>query len=90
MIVGGRRGSTASQATDDIVNKQLPDIRRRINEGELHVDNVDVFCEQGVFDVHQTKRILEAGQQIGLAANFHGEELHCLNSAEVRCVHCDQ
>ena len=49
----------------------------------LVVDNVDVFCELGVFDVDQTRRILEAGQTIGLEANFHGEELHCLHSAEV-------
>jgi len=77
------RGVTADQATDDIVNVQLPDIKRRIEAGELSVDNVDVFCEKGVFDVPQTRRILEAGQRAGMSANFHGEELNCLNSAEV-------
>ena len=77
------RGSTAEEATNDIINVQLPDIRRRVDSGQLHVDNVDVFCEQGVFDVDQARRILTAGQAAGLAANFHGEELHCLHSAEV-------
>lgn len=77
------RDSTADKATVDIVGVQLPDIKRRIDAGELHVDNIDVFCERGVFDVEQTRRILTAGQQIGLAANFHGEELSCLHSAEV-------
>ena len=51
--------------------------------GDLHVDNIDVFCEAGVFSVEQTMRILEAGNKIGLASNFHGEELVRLNSAEV-------
>ena len=49
------------------------------------MDNIDVFCEEGVFNVEQTRRILTAGTQIGLAINFHGEELHRLNSAEVKC-----
>jgi len=77
------RGSTAEDATNDIIRVQLPDIRRRMDSGQLHVDNIDVFCEQGVFNVDQTRRILTAGQAAGLAANFHGEELHCLHSAEV-------
>lgn len=76
-------GSTAEEAINDIINVQLPDIRRRVDSGQLHVDNVDVFCEQGVFDVDQARRILTAGQAAGLAANFHGEELHCLHSAEM-------
>jgi len=78
-----RRGSTAEEATNDIISVQLPDIRRRMDSGQLHVDNIDVFCEEGVFNVDQTRRILTAGQAAGLAANFHGEELHCLHSAEV-------
>lgn len=76
-------GSTAEEATNDIINVQLPDIRRRVDSGQLRVDNIDVFCEQGVFNVDQTRRILTAGQAAGLAANFHGEELHCLHSAEM-------
>jgi imidazolonepropionase len=54
-----------------------------IDRGELSVDNIDVFCEKGVFDVDQSKRILEAGKKIGLNINFHGEELNLLNSAQV-------
>jgi imidazolonepropionase len=50
---------------------------------ELHVDNIDVFCELGVFDVSQSRDILMAGKAMGLHINFHGEELHRLNSAEV-------
>jgi imidazolonepropionase len=52
--------------------------------GELHVDNVDVFCEKGVFELADTEKILKAGKEIGLEINFHAEELNQLNSVEVR------
>ena len=54
-----------------------------MQSGELVVDNIDVFCEKGVFDVDQSRRILQAGLDAGLAINFHGEELNRLHSAEV-------
>ena len=51
--------------------------------GDLHVDNIDVFCEKGVFDLEQSRAILKAGKEAGLNVNFHGDELHPLNGAEV-------
>ena len=77
------RGSTPEEATKDVLEVQLPRIQSLMESGELHVDNIDVFCEKGVFDVAQTRRILEAGKRLGLAINFHGEELNRLHSAEV-------
>ena len=77
------RGSTAEEATQDVLNKQLPALASEMAAGNLHVDNIDVFCEEGVFDVSQSRRILEAGKKLGLKMNFHGEEIHRLNSAEV-------
>ena len=77
------RGSNADEAMENILDKQLPALKTRMESGELKVDNIDVFCEQGVFNVEQTRKILLAGKELGLAINFHGEELHRLNSAEV-------
>ena len=77
------RGKSAEEATNDVIENQLPQIASLMERGELTVHNVDVFCEKGVFDVQQTERILRAGNNIGLASNFHGEELNCLNSVEV-------
>lgn len=54
-----------------------------MSDGLLKVDNIDVFCEKGVFDVDQSKRILVAGKDAGLQINFHGDELHPLEGAEV-------
>ena len=54
-----------------------------MQDGILDVDNIDVFCEKGVFDVDQSRQILTAGQRLGLNINFHGDELHPTQSAEV-------
>lgn len=77
------KGQTASQATNDVLHVILPRLRELMASGDLHVDNVDVFCEQGVFDVTQSRDILLAGKALGLNINFHGEELHRLHSAEM-------
>ncbi|ESN98636.1 hypothetical protein HELRODRAFT_155870 [Helobdella robusta] len=59
-------GMTAEEATVNIIEEQIPELQRLRLAGEIHVDNIDVFCEVGVFDVNQTIRILKAGIEIGL------------------------
>ena len=44
---------------------------------------VDVFCEEGVFSIEQSRRILEAGAQHGLRAKFHADEFVTLGGAEL-------
>ncbi|GAA6100882.1 probable imidazolonepropionase [Tachysurus ichikawai] len=77
------RGKTTEEATEDILSVQLPAIKKQISEGNLQVDNIDVFCEKGVFDLNSTRQILQAGKDIGLNINFHGDELHPMNSAQL-------
>lgn len=36
----------------------------------------DVFCEEGVFSVEQSRRILEAGKKAGLRPRVHADEVH--------------
>lgn len=77
------RGKTVAEATDDILHVQLPRLKVLMSAGALRVDNIDVFCEQGVFDLDSTRSILQAGKDLGLNINFHGDELHPMNSAQV-------
>ena len=49
------------------LTNQLPTLKEQIENKELTVDIIDVFCEKGVFDVDQSRRILQAGKDIGLA-----------------------
>lgn len=78
------RGKTLEEATEDILSVQLPAIHKQISEGNLRVDNIDVFCERGVFDLISTCRILQAGKEMGLNINFHGDELNPMKAAQVR------
>ena len=43
----------------------------------------DVFCEEGVFTVEQSRRLLLAAQEKGLKAKIHADELVTLGGAEL-------
>jgi len=43
----------------------------------------DVFCEEGVFSVAQSRRILEAGRTAGLRPKLHADELASSGGAEL-------
>lgn len=56
--------------TDEIVKKWIPELaRRRLAE------YCDVFCENGYFNVDQSRRILEAGTMRGLKPRIHADWL---------------
>lgn len=78
------RGKTAPEAADDIIHSHLPKLQELGRDGEIRVDNIDVFCEKGVFDREATRRILQSGKDAGLQINFHGDELYPMKAAEVR------
>ena len=44
-------------------------------------DFVDVFCEDSVFDVHQSEKMLKAGQALGLRARIHADEIEEIGGA---------
>ncbi|XP_077195219.1 putative imidazolonepropionase [Paroedura picta] len=77
------KDKNALETTDDIINAHLPKLKELDLNGEIRVDNIDVFCEKGVFDRNSTRRILQAGKEIGLQINFHGDELHPMKCAEL-------
>jgi len=63
---------------DLVVEEMLPEVAR------LHLARyIDVFCEEGVFSVAQSRRILEAGARCGLRAKFHADEFVTLGGAEL-------
>ncbi|TPP57444.1 Imidazolonepropionase [Fasciola gigantica] len=77
------RGTNANQFTECIINEQIPNLRELMIRGDIQVDNIDVICERGVFDLNQSQRILEAGRNIGLNLNFHADESSPLGGAEL-------
>jgi imidazolonepropionase len=83
MIMLNFRGRTPQEATEIIIRDQIPRIKTMMKQKVLCVENIDVFCENSVFDTEQSRRILQAGKEIGLRINFHGDELTAMKSAEV-------
>ncbi|WP_394739895.1 imidazolonepropionase [Natronococcus roseus] len=63
---------------DDVVEEQLPAVAE-----QGIATFCDVFCEEGVFDVDQSRRVLEAGLERGLTPKVHAEEFVRLGGAEL-------
>lgn len=75
-------GMTSDEATDAVI-RMIPELQQQKAEGRMNPENIDVFCETGVFSVDQSRKILLAGKAAGLGINFHGEELSYLGSGEL-------
>ena len=53
-----------------------------VREKQL-AENCDIFCEQGVFTVAQSRRLLQAAQELGLGAKIHADEIVSFGGAEL-------
>jgi imidazolonepropionase len=63
---------------DDVIDRQIPAV------AEAGVaEFCDVFCEAGIFDVDQSRRILDTGQGYGLKPKVHAEELSHLGGTQL-------
>lgn len=71
-------GDDADDYVDRVVDEQLPAVA---DQGVAEF--CDVFCEEGVFSVEQSRRVLEAGRDRGLAPKVHAEELTHLGGAQL-------
>ena len=61
-----------------IVDDMLPAVAR-----EKLATACDVFCEHGVFDAHESRRILERARALGLEVKLHADELSPSGGAEL-------
>lgn len=67
-----------NEYADLVVNKMIPAVtKRRLAEF------CDVFCEKGVFDVEQSRRILLAAKKAGLKLKLHADEIVHLGGADL-------
>jgi imidazolonepropionase len=78
--------------TDDYVDLIVNEMIPAVAEKEL-AEYCDVFCEQGVFDVEQSRRVLLAAKEKGLKLKVHADEIVQLGgaslAAEVEAVSAD-
>ncbi len=63
---------------DLVIDEMLP----RVVENNL-ARYCDVFCEEGVFSVEQSRRVLNAAREMGLELKMHADEIVPLGGAEL-------
>lgn len=63
---------------DLVIREMIPAVAK-----EGLADYIDVFCDRGFFTVAQTRRILEAGAEYGLAPKIHANELDFSGGVQV-------
>jgi len=63
---------------DLVINKMIPAVTKR-----KLAEFCDVFCEKGVFDVEQSRRILLAARKAGLRLKVHADEIVHLGGADL-------
>ncbi|HTC77397.1 MAG TPA: imidazolonepropionase, partial [Terriglobales bacterium] len=84
---GGKTGG-AERYIQLIEQNLLPEI----GESRL-AEFCDVFCDRGAFTVEQSKQVLQAGRQWGLAPRLHAEQLSRTGAARLaillRAASCD-
>ena len=66
--------------TDDYVDFLIREVMPAVAEGGL-AEFCDVFCEQGVFSVEQSRRLLQAARGMGFALKLHADEIVPLGGA---------
>ena len=66
----------ADEYIDLLCDVVLPAVK-----AENLADFVDVFCEDSVFDVAQSEKMLRAGQALGLRARIHADEIEEIGGA---------
>lgn len=67
-----------SEYIDLIINKMIPEVAER----KLAVF-CDIFCEKGVFDIEESRRILSAAKDHGFKLKLHAEQLSPLGGSKL-------
>ncbi len=70
--------SNKSEYIDLIIQEMLPEVKRH-NLAEFF----DIFCEEGVYSVEDTRKLVMAAQQSGLKIKIHTDEFSALGGAEL-------
>jgi len=70
--------NNVSEYVDRICDDWIPEIARK-----KLATFCDVFCEKGVFEIDDSRRILETGKRNGLLPRIHADEFYPLGGAEL-------
>ena len=68
--------------TDEYVDLVIEEMIPAVSKGGL-AEFCDVFCEKGVFNIEQSRRILETAKAAGMKLKLHADEIVQLGGAEL-------
>jgi len=68
----------SDEYVDLVINEMIPEVASR-----KLAEFCDVFCEKGVFDINQSRKILLKGREHGLTPKLHADEMSRLGGAEL-------
>ena len=78
---------TPDQYVDLVITDMIPKVAEWFKTTVWHNTNyplfIDVFCEQNAFTVDQSRRILEAGQALGMKVKAHVDEFTSLGGVKM-------
>ena len=63
---------------DLLIGQIIPEVSRR-----KLAEFFDIFCEEGVYSVEETRRLAEAAQRAGFKVRIHADEFSALGGAEL-------
>lgn len=76
---------------DEYISEMIHDLK--VISDENIATAVDVFCEEGVYSVEETKHILTEAKKLGYSIKMHADEIHSLGGAslgvELGCTSVD-
>jgi imidazolonepropionase len=67
-----------SEYVDLIINEMIPEVAKR----KLAVF-CDIFCEKGVFDIEESRKILTAAKEHGFKLKLHADQLSALGGSKL-------
>lgn len=68
--------------SDEFIEFIISQVLPLVTERKL-AEFCDVFCEQGVFSIEQSRRLLTAAKRLGLGIKLHADEIVQLGGAEL-------
>ena len=68
--------------TDEYVDFMMSEVLPEVAKRKL-AEFCDVFCEKGVFDVDQSRKVLLAAKSLGMKLKVHADEMHSTGGAEL-------
>jgi imidazolonepropionase len=73
----------ADEYVEVVINEMLPLAERKLRKDPSFPFFCDVFCEEGVFSVSQSRRILERAKELGFGLKIHADEFKPLGGTSL-------